>query len=343
MPVAVNSRAAALVSAAFSKWPDIYPNSIKEPLMNKIDKYSPDPKEQVYAARHYLMEWAARQCGSCTECSLANNRCCGPVWADGNVNAPIVVIGEGPGQYEQRTCIPFTHSKELEKSWCQLRCANFPACFPVECMKTGKRLPECAKSRTPVDDDTFKARAGRKFPPIATAAGLLDSAIDGVFTRESWNGGRSELGQELVASGLYITNIVKCRSINKDGDDTPPNMSYATACHKWLDLQLTIIQPKVVILLGKPAGADLLGLPRDSYKMTQFNGVFAKRPAGKFPKLPKSVQYIGTAFHPSYIKRQYDINEAAGDEAFAGIRNVFTEAAKVIYGGTAKHGNTNQT
>jgi uracil-DNA glycosylase family 4 len=58
---------------------------------------------------------------------------------------------------------------------------------------------------------------------------------------------------ELLASinlkreDVYITNIVKCRPPNNRDPLTPE----IEACRKWLDQQLSLIQPRVIVTLGR--------------------------------------------------------------------------------------------
>ena len=54
---------------------------------------------------------------------------------------------------------------------------------------------------------------------------------------------------------VYICNIVKCRPPgNRD-----PKLDEIATCRPFLDRQLAIIQPAVIVTLGKPASSTLLG------------------------------------------------------------------------------------
>ena len=48
-------------------------------------------------------------------------------------------------------------------------------------------------------------------------------------------------------SDVYIANIIKCRPPN-NRDPLPPEIS---ACEKWLDRQLEIIKPRMIVTLGR--------------------------------------------------------------------------------------------
>lgn len=328
MTANVNDKCKILVGAASKKWPDLYTSAICSKVLDRVREWGSEEKDQLFATRLLMLDWAARQCGQCTDCSLSNNRACLPVWADGTPNARVFVIGEGPGQFDQRTGIPFTHTKELGHSYCYLRCASLTECYPKESLLDGQPLPPCAMNRSSIPTEDTKNRAQGNVPSIRTAAEYLNSAIDGLFVRESWNNGQ----QKKVLSDLYITNIVKCRSLDKNGKDYEPKTEYSNACWKWLELQLTIVQPQVVIVLGNPAGRFVFGMK--DYKISKFDGWFGTPPEKFSAKLPKSVKWVGTAYHPSYTLRQYDINETAGDQAFTGIRKVFKSAYDAVNGGS---------
>jgi len=62
----------------------------------------------------------------------------------------------------------------------------------------------------------------------------------------------------------YIANIVKCRPVGADGRDRPPTPEEAAACLPYLQRQIALIQPDVVVALGKTAAIALLDLPADT-------------------------------------------------------------------------------
>ncbi len=55
---------------------------------------------------------------------------------------------------------------------------------------------------------------------------------------------------------VYITNLVRCLSPN---DRTPTAVEVAS-CAKWLDIELGVVQPRVVVAMGVPAIARFLGV-----------------------------------------------------------------------------------
>ena len=64
---------------------------------------------------------------------------------------------------------------------------------------------------------------------------------------------------------IYITNIVKCRPPkNRD-----PQSTEREACLDWLRSQFSLIEPKIVVCLGRIAAADLIG---GDFKITRDHG-----------------------------------------------------------------------
>jgi uracil-DNA glycosylase len=59
---------------------------------------------------------------------------------------------------------------------------------------------------------------------------------------------------------VYITNIVKHRAASHtpSGHDRPPRAPEIEACRAWLDAQVEIIRPQVIVTLGRHALAAFL-------------------------------------------------------------------------------------
>ena len=75
------------------------------------------------------------------------------------------------------------------------------------------------------------------------------------------------LSDALAAAGLapdqvYVTNAVKHFKFSQRGKrriHQKPNAAETVACHFWLDKELDLVRPDVVVALGATAGAALLG------------------------------------------------------------------------------------
>ena len=65
-------------------------------------------------------------------------------------------------------------------------------------------------------------------------------------------------------ANTYIANIVKCRPVGADGRDRPPASDEVAACMPYLERQIALIRPDVMIALGKTAAVTLLGLNEDT-------------------------------------------------------------------------------
>lgn len=94
-------------------------------------------------------------------------------------------------------------------------------------------------------------------------------------------------------ANTYIANIVKCRPVGSDGRDRPPAADEVGACLPYLVRQIDLIQPDVIVALGKTAAVSLLGLPAD----TSLASLRVK--AHTYAGLPLVVTY-----HPAYLLRQ---------------------------------------
>jgi len=107
------------------------------------------------------------------------------------------------------------------------------------------------------------------------------------------------LDNMLLAMGLsrsenaYIANVVKCRPTGDDGRDRPPAADEAAACMPYLQRQIELIQPAILVALGKTAAVSLLGLPPDSPVGKLRGQVF------RYRGLPLVVTY-----HPAYLLRK---------------------------------------
>lgn len=107
------------------------------------------------------------------------------------------------------------------------------------------------------------------------------------------------LDNMLLAMGLkrgdnaYIANIVKCRPIDADGRDRAPTPEEAAACRPYLERQIALIQPAMLIALGKTAGLSLTGGDPNT-PVAQLRGK-----VHRYNDLPLVVTY-----HPAYLLRK---------------------------------------
>jgi DNA polymerase len=123
-------------------------------------------------------------------------------------------------------------------------------------------------------------REGRPF--VGPAGGLLDKCL-------------AEAG--IDRNEVYVTNVVKHfkweprgkRRIHKKS-----NSLEITACRPWLDAEIAVTKPLVVVCLGATAAQALLG---KSFKVTQHRGEFVAS---------ELAPYVTATVHPSSILRAPD-------------------------------------
>lgn len=106
------------------------------------------------------------------------------------------------------------------------------------------------------------------------------------------------LNNMMAAMGLqrgknaFIANIVKCRPTDAAGRDRPPSPEEVAACLPFLQRQIALIKPRVLVALGKTAAVSLLGLDLET-SLASLRG----RPHS-YMGLPLIVTY-----HPAYLLR----------------------------------------
>lgn len=93
-------------------------------------------------------------------------------------------------------------------------------------------------------------------------------------------------------ANVYIANIVKCRPV-ADGRDRPPTAEEAAVCLPFLERQIELVQPDVIVALGKTAAISLLKLAPDT-PVASLRG----KPH-RYRDRPLVVTY-----HPAYLLRQ---------------------------------------
>ncbi len=158
----------------------------------------------------------------CTDCDLAKTRV-NVVCGSGDVNAKLVIVGEGPSAADNHTGFPFS------------------------------------------------GPAGNMLDEVLTANGL-------------------------TRSDIWLTNIIKCRAVGlKDGElkNRLPKAAEIKACSKWLDSELTLIQPSVILCLGAPAAKTLIH-PR--FRITEERG--------KWFTDTRYAPFAMATYNPAYVLRQ---------------------------------------
>ncbi|PYR94046.1 MAG: uracil-DNA glycosylase [Acidobacteria bacterium] len=110
------------------------------------------------------------------------------------------------------------------------------------------------------------------------------------------------LDRALVEAGIdravvYVTNVVKHFKWEPRGKrriHAKPNGAEIAACRPWLETEIALVKPRVVVLLGATAAQALLGR---GFKVSQQRGMFVPSPIA--PRVTATV-------HPSSILRAPD-------------------------------------
>ncbi len=127
-----------------------------------------------------LLDRISQKCKSCSLCPLHGGRI-QAVFGEGNPDAILMFVGEGPGADEDRLGRPFV------------------------------------------------GKAGQLFDRILASVGISRSEV-------------------------YITNVVKCRPPN----NRVPTTEEMSACRPFLDAQIAIINPRIIVTLGSTSTKALL-------------------------------------------------------------------------------------
>jgi len=155
----------------------------------------------------------------CTRCALCESRT-QTVFGEGNPEAALMFIGEGPGQTEDEMGRPFV------------------------------------------------GRSGE----------LLDKMIGAMGMKRQ---------------DVYIANVVKCRPPN----NRTPTPEESATCWTYLERQIAIIQPRVIVTLGNPATKAILETTTGIMKLRGTWQACQRVPGLAIPVMP--------TFHPSFVLRQY--------------------------------------
>ena len=101
---------------------------------------------------------------------------------------------------------------------------------------------------------------------------------------------------DLTRTQIWLTNIIKCRAASLKGGvlkNRPPKVSEIKACSKWLDGELTYIQPSVILCMGAPAAKALI---HRSFRITEERGVWFTDTL--------YAPFAMATFNPAYVLRQ---------------------------------------
>ena len=141
-------------------------------------------------------------------------------------------------------------------------------------------------------------------PFVGPAGRLLDEAL---------------IEADIDRKRVYVTNAVKhfkWRASGKRRLHVRPNSTEVAACRIWLELEIRLIKPAVVVALGATAAQALLG---PAFRVT--------RERGKVVSSPLASRVVATV-HPSSILRAPD-DESRRAEMRAFVRDLRADAKLV--------------
>jgi DNA polymerase len=132
------------------------------------------------------------------------------------------------------------------------------------------------------------------------------------------------LDKALAAAGIdrdevYVTNIVKHFKWEPRGKrriHKKPNAIQINACRPWLDAEIRVVKPEVVVLLGATAAQGILGR---NFRVTQHRGEWIKSDIAP---------YVLATVHPSAILRAPD-DESRHEEMRRFIDDLKVVAAEI--------------
>ncbi|MCD7880920.1 MAG: uracil-DNA glycosylase [Clostridiales bacterium] len=184
-----------------------------------------------------MADWETlrRDCERCCQCALGETRT-NLVFGDGSTSAKLMLVGEGPGQQEDLTGVPF----------------------------------------------------------VGPAGQLLDQMMAII---------------DLDRTKYYITNIVKCRPPrNRD-----PLVTEQEACIGYLREQTRLLQPRVIVCLGRIAAMRLI---RPDYRITREHGQWVQRGG----------VWMTAIYHPSALLR----DESKRPETFDDLISIRDKLAELF-------------
>jgi uracil-DNA glycosylase len=148
---------------------------------------------------------------------------------------------------------------------------------------------------------------GRPF--VGPAGKLLDRALE-----------QAGIGRDDV----YLTNVVKHFNWEPRGKrriHKRPNAEHIAACHPWLETEVKVVRPRILVCLGAVAAQAIIGR---TFRLTQHRG--------EFIETDLAPMVIATV-HPSSILRASD--DRARDEAMDAFVADLRTVARALAEGTA--------
>jgi uracil-DNA glycosylase family 4 len=195
------------------------------------------------------MERLRTEALTCPECPNRGRRL-RVVFGEGDVNAPAMLVGQGPGVYDEQSGRPFS----------------------------------------------------------GPSGALLDQAL-------------AEVGVQ--RDRLWSTNVIKCRAVKQDKArlvDRAPSAVELNACRPWLDGEIGIVQPRIIVCIGVPAAKALID---KTFRLSEGHGQFRECADG--------TRRIAI-FHPAYVLRLKSVDLNAYEETWRALITDLRTVAAAMQG-----------
>lgn len=255
----------------------------------------------------------------CEDCALCATRTM-VVQPDGYLGAEILVVGEGPGFLEDLSGIPLVGPKELVNSRCN-SCTKGTKCFAHRLLKSpdewGRRAKHITCSRVP----SLAASLPKEGFYLKSAGSIVDGILLNLFgttmPRQNWINSWKVANPDYCGVGVspwFFTNSVLCRSFDPIRlQDTTPESVPRRSCRKWLLSHWSLLNPKCIVCLGRPALESFLGSESAASAIAPGQVIQTK---------------FGTIFfqtHPAAVMREN--NKEAQAYGYSKIAETFRQAA----------------
>jgi DNA polymerase len=134
------------------------------------------------------------------------------------------------------------------------------------------------------------------------------------------------LDQALTEAGLkrehlWLTNVIKCRAVkNEKGrlSDRAPSAAELKACRPWLDGELDIVQPSVIVCIGVPSAKALID---KKFRLSEEHGQIREGEDG--------IRRLAV-FHPAYVLRLRSVDQEAYDRTWQALLGDLKEVSALL-------------
>ena len=297
-----------------------------------------DPEKWERGLRQTVLNRLKTLCNSCTRCELAQNRLPGrgSSFGEGKVDADLMLVGEGPGSFEQATGGTFVDTMVVRASTCLTRCKNFEACYRDSNGKWARHLQrDCVYEPVKISEGQIADRIkGQGNGLLATTGQLLGTQMrKNKLYRQSFvqvlkmseDAGLSEKGKFDVKSNVYLTNAVRCRCTKLDNygriRDEHPKAEHVAACNPWLEMTRLLVKPRRIVAVGNVGVTALHPELPKGWKITQACAATSDEPPAVRLANGKAAFVL---LHPSYIQRMLDPSNGGSQQLYDTLLDKFS-------------------